>query len=87
MSYDGYWSQTLVIDVHLSLYLAAILDLILFPFPLTPAEFRHRSVNWYWCCKHNSPPDNAPLVLVLQTNTTITLVLQTQRKFGMFAFP
>ena len=27
-----------VIDVRLSLYLAAILDLILFPFPLTHAE-------------------------------------------------
>jgi hypothetical protein len=38
MSYDGYWSRTLVIDVRLSLYLATILDLILFPFPLTPAE-------------------------------------------------
>jgi hypothetical protein len=38
MSYDGYWSRTVVIDVRLSLYLAAILDLILFTFPLTPAE-------------------------------------------------
>ncbi len=38
MSYDGYWSRTIVIDVRLSLYLAAILDLVLFPFPLTPAE-------------------------------------------------
>ena len=35
---DRYWSQTVVIDVCFSLYLAAILDLILFPFPLTHAE-------------------------------------------------
>jgi hypothetical protein len=38
MSYDGYCSQTVVINVRLSLYLVGILDLILFQFPLTPAE-------------------------------------------------
>ncbi len=38
MSNDGYWSRTMVIDVRFSLYLAAISDLILFPFLLTPAE-------------------------------------------------
>jgi hypothetical protein len=38
MSYDDYRSQTVVIDVRLSLHLAAILDLILFPFPLTPPK-------------------------------------------------
>ena len=35
---DRYWSRTVVIDVRFSLYLAAILDLILFPFQLTHAE-------------------------------------------------
>ncbi len=35
---DRYWSWTVVIDVHFSLDLAAILDLILFAFPLTHAE-------------------------------------------------
>ncbi len=35
---DRYWSRTVVIDVHFSLYLANILDLILFPFPPTHAE-------------------------------------------------
>ncbi len=35
---DRYWSRTVVIDVRFSLYLAAILDLILFPFPPTHAE-------------------------------------------------
>jgi hypothetical protein len=35
---DRYWSWTMVINVRFSLYLAAILDLILFPFPLTHAE-------------------------------------------------
>jgi hypothetical protein len=35
---DRYWSQTVVIDVSFSLYLAAILDLILFTFPTTHAE-------------------------------------------------
>ncbi len=38
MADDRYWSRTVVIDVRFSLYLAAILDLILFPFPLTHAE-------------------------------------------------
>ncbi len=38
MADDRYWSQTVVIDVRFSLYLAAILDLILFPFLLTHAE-------------------------------------------------
>jgi hypothetical protein len=38
VAYDRHWSLTGVINVRLSLYLAAILDLILFPFPLTPAE-------------------------------------------------
>ncbi len=38
VAYDRHWSRTVVINVRLSLYLAAILDLILFPFPLTPAE-------------------------------------------------
>ncbi len=32
------WSWTVMIDVRFSLYLAAILDLILFPFPSTHAE-------------------------------------------------
>jgi hypothetical protein len=32
---DRYWSQTMVIDVRFSLYLAAILDLIIFPFSPT----------------------------------------------------
>ena len=35
---DRYWSRTVVIDVRFSLYLTAILDLILFPFLLTHAE-------------------------------------------------
>ena len=35
---DRYWSWTVVIDVRFSMYLAAILDLILFPFPPTHAE-------------------------------------------------
>ncbi len=38
MADDRYWSLTVVIDVRFSLYLAAILDLILFPFPQTHAE-------------------------------------------------
>jgi hypothetical protein len=38
VAYDRYWSLTVVIDVHFSFYLAAILDLTLFPFPLTPAQ-------------------------------------------------
>jgi glycopeptide antibiotics resistance protein len=38
VAYDRYWSRTVVIDVYFSFYLAAILDLILFPFRLTPAE-------------------------------------------------
>ncbi len=38
MADDRYWSRTVVIDVRFSLYLAAILDLILFPFPPTHAE-------------------------------------------------
>ncbi len=38
MADDRYWSWTVVIDVRFSLYLAAILDLILFPFPPTHAE-------------------------------------------------
>ncbi len=38
MADDRYWSRTMVIDVGFSLYLAAILDLILFPFPPTHAE-------------------------------------------------
>jgi hypothetical protein len=35
---DRYWSQTVVINVRFSLYLAAILDLFLFPFLPTHAE-------------------------------------------------
>jgi hypothetical protein len=35
---DRYWSWTVVIDVRFSLYLAAILDLILVTFPPTHAE-------------------------------------------------
>ncbi len=35
---DRYWSRTVVIDVRFSLYLAATLDLILFPLPPTHAE-------------------------------------------------
>ena len=38
MAYDGYWSRTVVIDVRFYFYLAAILDLTLFPFSLTPAQ-------------------------------------------------
>ncbi len=38
MADDRYWSWTGVIDVRFSLYLAAILNLILFPFPPTHAE-------------------------------------------------
>jgi hypothetical protein len=38
VAYDRYWSRTVVIVVRFSFYLAAILDLILFPFPLTHAE-------------------------------------------------
>ncbi len=38
VAYDRYWSQTVVIDVRFSLYLAAILDLILFLLPPTHAE-------------------------------------------------
>jgi hypothetical protein len=50
---DRYWSRTVVIDVRFSLYLAAILDLILFPFLLTHAE--------------KLVIDRFQLVLVLQT--------------------
>jgi hypothetical protein len=39
VAYDRYWSQTVVIDVRFSFYLDAILDLILFSFPLTPARY------------------------------------------------
>jgi hypothetical protein len=35
---DRYWSRTIVINVSFSPYLAAILDLILYPFPPTHAE-------------------------------------------------
>jgi hypothetical protein len=38
VAYDRYWSLTVVIDVCFYFYLAAILDLILFPFQLTPAQ-------------------------------------------------
>ncbi len=38
MAYDKHWFRTVVINVRLSLYLAAILDLFLLSFPLTPAE-------------------------------------------------
>jgi hypothetical protein len=38
VAYDEYWSRTMVIDVRFYFYLAAILDLILFPFPLPPAQ-------------------------------------------------
>ncbi len=38
MADDRYWSWTVVIDVGFSLYLAAILELILFLFPPTHAE-------------------------------------------------
>ncbi len=38
MAYDRYWSRTMVIDIRFYFYLAAILDLILFPLPLTPAQ-------------------------------------------------
>ncbi len=38
MADDRYWSHTVVINVHFSLYLAAILDLIQFQFPPTHAE-------------------------------------------------
>ncbi len=35
---NRYWSRTVVIDVRFSMYLAAILDFILFPFLPTHAE-------------------------------------------------
>jgi hypothetical protein len=35
---DRYWSRTVVIDVRFSMYLATILDLLIFPFPPTHAE-------------------------------------------------
>ncbi len=38
VAYDRYWFRNVVIDVRFYFYLAAILDLILFPFPLTPAQ-------------------------------------------------
>jgi hypothetical protein len=38
VAYDRYWSRTVVIDVRFYFYLAAILDLNLFPFLLTPAQ-------------------------------------------------
>ncbi len=38
MADDRYWSRTVVIAVRFSLYLAAILDVILFPFLPTHAE-------------------------------------------------
>ncbi len=66
MANDRYWSGTVVIDVRFSLYLAAILNLILYPFPPTHAEklVIDRSIStgaanmtvllithhWYWCC-------------------------------------
>jgi hypothetical protein len=69
---DRYCSRTVVIDVRFSLYLVAILDLILFPFPPTHAE---KLVIDY----------NAPLVLVLLTNTTISVGAANTKKSGMFA--
>jgi hypothetical protein len=66
VAYDRYWSRTVVIDVRFSLYLSAILDLILFPFPPTNDEklvidqlisigAANMAVllithHWYWCC-------------------------------------
>jgi hypothetical protein len=54
----------------------------------------HRPVDNGWCCLYDNPPYNAPSVLVLLTNPTNSLVLQTQRKSGkcdfwccLFAFP
>ncbi len=38
VAYDRYWSRTVVIDVRSSLYLATILDLILFQFQPIHAE-------------------------------------------------
>jgi hypothetical protein len=35
---DRYWSRIVVIDIRFSLYLVAILDLILFLFPPTHAD-------------------------------------------------
>jgi hypothetical protein len=39
VAYERYWSLTVVIDVRFSFYLVAILDLTLFPFPFTPAQY------------------------------------------------
>ncbi len=88
MVYDRYWSRTVVIDVCFSLNLAAILDLILFPFPPTHAEklVIDRSIS-IGAAKHDSPPYNAPLVLVLLTNTTISVCAANTKKSGMFALP
>ncbi len=55
------------------------LEIILLPFPLTPAQYIIRAgvANM-----HDNPPYKAPLVLELLTKLTNTLVLQTQRKSG-----
>ncbi len=87
MADDRYWSRTVVIDVRFSMYLAAILDLILFPFPPTHAEklVIDRSISTG--AANMSPPYNAPLVLVLLTNTTISVGAANTKKSGMFALP
>jgi hypothetical protein len=85
---DRYWSRTVVMDVRISLYLAAILDLILFPFPPTHAEklVIDRSIST-GAAAGTSPPYNAPLLLVLLTNTIISIGAANTKKSGMFALP
>jgi hypothetical protein len=41
---DRYWSRTVVMDVRFSLYLAALLDLI--PFPFLPTHAEKLVIDW-----------------------------------------
>jgi hypothetical protein len=81
---DRYWSRTVVINVRFSLYLAAILDLILFhaeklvinrSISTGAANMTVLLISY-----------NAPLVLVLLTNTTISVGAATQKNLGCLHF-
>jgi hypothetical protein len=58
------------------------LELILFPFSLTPAQQLVIDLSITARAANMAPPYNAPLVLVLLTNPANALVLLTQRKSG-----
>jgi hypothetical protein len=77
---DRYWSRTVVIDVRFSLYVAAILDLIIFPFLLTRAEklVIDRSISTG--AANMTVLLITALVLVLLTNTTISVGAANTKK-------